>query len=75
MLVTTAPVIVAPAMNCDMWAKPAVQRNMTQLVSDGYHIVGPEEGWLSCGQIGAGRMAAPGLIVREMETVLAAVKE
>ena len=70
-LVTTAPVIVAPAMNCDMWAKPAVQRNVAQLLSDGYHIVGPEEGWLSCGQIGAGRMADPKVIVQEMERVLA----
>ena len=70
-LVTTAPVVVAPAMNCNMWEKPAVQRNVTQLVSDGYHIVGPEEGWLSCGQVGAGRMADPGLIIREIESVLA----
>ncbi len=74
-LVTTAPVIIAPAMNCDMWAKPAVQRNVAQLVSDGYHMIGPEAGWLSCGQVGAGRMAEPGMIVREMETVLAGVKE
>ena len=70
-LVTTAPVIVAPAMNCDMWAKPAVQRNVTQLVSDGYHIVGPDEGWLSCGQVGAGRMSDPKVIMQEMERVLA----
>ena len=69
-LVTTAPVIVAPAMNCDMWAKPAVQRNVTQLVSDGYHIVGPDEGWLSCGQVGAGRMSDPGVIVQEIERLL-----
>lgn len=69
-LVTTAPVVVAPAMNCDMWAKPAVQRNVTQLVSDGYHIVGPDEGWLSCGQVGAGRMAEPGVIVQEIERLL-----
>ena len=74
-LVTTAPVVVAPAMNCNMWEKPAVQRKVTQLVSDGYHIVGPEEGWLSCGQIGAGRMADPGLIIREIESVLASRNE
>lgn len=69
-LVATVPVIVAPAMNCDMWARPAVQRNVTQLVSDGYHIVGPDEGWLSCGQVGAGRMADPEVIVQEIERVL-----
>ena len=70
-LVTMAPVILAPAMNCDMWAKPAVQRNMKQLIADGYHIVGPEEGWLSCGQVGAGRMADPALILKTMENVIA----
>ncbi|MDA1233023.1 MAG: phosphopantothenoylcysteine decarboxylase [Planctomycetota bacterium] len=70
-LVATAPVIVAPAMNCDMWAKPAVQRNIRLLANDGYHIVGPEEGWLSCGQVGAGRMADPALILKQMESVLA----
>ena len=70
-LVTMAPVILAPAMNCDMWAKPAVQRNMKQLIADGYHIVGPEEGWLSCGQVGAGRMADPALILKTMEHVIA----
>lgn len=71
-LVTTAPVIVAPAMNCDMWAKAAVQRNVAQLQQDGYHMVGPEEGWLSCGQVGAGRMADPGQIVKAIEQKLSA---
>jgi len=69
-LVTTAPVIVAPAMNCDMWAKSAVQRNVAKLKEDGYRLVGPEEGWLSCGQIGAGRMADPGQIVKVIEQTL-----
>ena len=69
-LVSTAPVLVAPAMNCDMWAKPAVQRNVAQLVADGIHIIGPEEGWLSCGQIGAGRMADPGRIIERIEVLL-----
>ncbi len=69
-LVTTSPVLIAPAMNCDMWAKPAVQRNVTQLKDDGYLIVGPEEGWLSCGQVGAGRMADPGIILKSIESLL-----
>lgn len=68
LLVTTAPVFVAPAMNCDMWAKPAVQRNVEQLKEDGFRIIDPEEGWLSCGQIGAGRMASPENIVQRLET-------
>ena len=67
LLATTAPVYVAPAMNCNMWAKPAVQRNVQQLVQDGLHIIDPEEGWLSCGRIGAGRMAAPSTIVAILE--------
>ncbi len=52
-------VLVAPAMNCEMWAKPAVQRNVEQLRRDGVVIIDPEEGWLSCRKRGAGRMAAP----------------
>jgi phosphopantothenoylcysteine decarboxylase len=52
-------VIVAPAMNSEMWAKPVVQRNVEQLRRDGVIIVDPEEGWLSCRKVGAGRMAAP----------------
>ena len=52
-------ILVAPAMNCEMWAKPAVQRNVEQLRQDGYVIIDPEEGWLSCREQGAGRMASP----------------
>lgn len=58
-LATTAPLLVAPAMNCEMWAKPSVQRNIAQLRADGVHFVDPGNGWLSCGQVGQGRMAEP----------------
>ena len=51
--------MMAPAMNCAMWEKPAVQRNLKQLREDGVEIVDPEEGWLSCRKRGVGRMAAP----------------
>ena len=67
LLATTAPVFVAPAMNCDMWAKPPVQRNVQQLVADGITVIDPEEGWLSCGQVGAGRMASPVSIQQRLE--------
>lgn len=70
-LASTAPVLLAPAMNCDMWAKPAVQRNVTQLREDGFGFVDPEEGWLSCGQIGAGRMASPESILERIRQELA----
>lgn len=49
--------ILAPAMNSEMWAKPSVQRNVKQLKEDGVFFVGPGEGWLSCREKGAGRMA------------------
>ncbi len=50
-------VIMAPAMNTEMWRKPSVQRNLAQLVEDGVRMVGPGEGWLSCREKGKGRMA------------------
>lgn len=58
----SGPVLVAPAMNSEMWAIPAVQRNVEQLRADGVHIIDPEEGWLSCRTTGAGRMAEPDAI-------------
>ncbi len=53
------PVLMAPAMNCRMWEKPAVKRNVQQLRADGVVLIGPEEGYLSCGERGVGRMASP----------------
>jgi phosphopantothenoylcysteine decarboxylase len=59
LLAFDGPVIIAPAMNCEMWRKPAVQRNVAQLRADGIAFVDPEEGYLSCGEVGPGRMASP----------------
>jgi phosphopantothenoylcysteine decarboxylase/phosphopantothenate--cysteine ligase len=67
----TGPVLVAPAMNCEMWAKPAVQRNVATLRADGVQIIDPEEGWLSCREVGPGRMAAPERIVAAIHGHLA----
>ena len=53
------PVLMAPAMNHEMWEKAATQRNLTQLESDGVQFVGPGQGWLSCRVQGMGRMADP----------------
>ena len=53
------PVVMAPAMNCQMWEKPAVKRNVEQLRADGVVLIGPEQGYLSCGTQGIGRMASP----------------
>ncbi len=59
LLAFEGPCLLAPAMNTQMWAKPSVQRNVQRLRDDGYSIVGPDSGWLSCRQEGMGRMAAP----------------
>ena len=56
---SSKPVIMAPAMNCEMWAHPAVQRNIATLKGWGIQMVGPEEGELACGVSGVGRMAEP----------------
>ena len=66
-LTITCPLVLVPAMNTEMWNKPAVQRNIRQLVEDGVEIVPPESGWLSCGQIGAGRMSEPVTILHKIQ--------
>jgi phosphopantothenoylcysteine decarboxylase len=53
----TGKVLMAPAMNKEMWAKASVQRNVAQLVEDGVQMIGPGSGWQSCREVGAGRMA------------------
>jgi len=69
-LAFSGPVLLAPAMNSAMWAQPAVQRNVAQLRADGVHFVDPESGWLSCRQVGAGRMASPETIRAEIDKLL-----
>jgi phosphopantothenoylcysteine decarboxylase len=58
------PILMAPAMNSLMWKKPAVRRNVAQLREDGVLVIDPEEGRLSCGMTGPGRMAEPETIFR-----------
>ena len=53
------PLLVAPAMNVEKWDKPATQRNVTQLKSDGITLVGPAAGDQACGETGLGRMLEP----------------
>lgn len=62
------PVLMAPAMNSEMWSKPSVQRNVETLQGDGVKLIGPDSGWLSCRERGAGRMA-------EVPEILASCKE
>src|SRR5881398_1066796 len=69
-LATTAPVIVAPAMNVNMWNHPATQENLDRLRSRGVHIVIPDEGYLACGMTGPGRLAGQDAIVSAVREVL-----
>ncbi len=69
-LQAACPTLLAPAMSNHMWDKPAVQRNVAQLAADGVHFIGPEQGWLSCRQQGAGRMSEPETIQAAAEALL-----
>src|ERR1022692_449675 len=67
-LATTAPIVLAPAMNVNMWNHPATQANLEILRKRGVRIVDPGSGYLACGMTGAGRLA-------ENEAIVAAVLE
>ncbi|PPR32433.1 MAG: Coenzyme A biosynthesis bifunctional protein CoaBC [Alphaproteobacteria bacterium MarineAlpha9_Bin6] len=71
LLATDKPVLIAPSMNTEMWEHPATQRNLAILAGDGVHRVGPDEGDLACGEIGAGRVAEPDSILATIEAMLA----
>jgi phosphopantothenoylcysteine decarboxylase/phosphopantothenate--cysteine ligase len=67
-LATTAPVVVAPAMNVNMWEHAATRENVQVLRDRGVHVVTPDEGYLACGMTGAGRLAG-------LDAILEAVRE
>lgn len=69
-LATTAPVLIAPAMNTNMFAHPAVVRNLETLTARGVKFVEPGEGYLACGWIGKGRLAEPAEVVEAVATML-----
>ena len=69
-LATKAPVLVAPAMNTGMWTAPATRQNVETLRQRGVHFVGPEAGFLACGDEGSGRMSEPAAIVEAIEAIL-----
>src|SRR5437762_10456715 len=74
-LATTAPVIVAPAMNVNMWQNPATQANLAALRARGVRIVEPDEGYLACGMTGPGRLAENEAIVAAAMEALGASQE
>ncbi|EOQ76070.1 bifunctional phosphopantothenoylcysteine decarboxylase/phosphopantothenate--cysteine ligase CoaBC [Acinetobacter lactucae] len=65
-LATKSPVWVAPAMNQQMWAAKATQRNLQTLVDDGVHVIMPDAGEQACGDVGLGRMPEPEEIARQV---------
>ncbi|MCY4662375.1 MAG: bifunctional phosphopantothenoylcysteine decarboxylase/phosphopantothenate--cysteine ligase CoaBC [Acidobacteria bacterium] len=69
-LATTAPVLVAPAMNTNMLAHPAVAANLDRLAERGVRFVEPGEGYLACGWGGRGRLAEPGDVVAAADRIL-----
>jgi phosphopantothenoylcysteine decarboxylase/phosphopantothenate--cysteine ligase len=74
-LATTAPVVVAPAMNVNMWNHPATQANLETLRQRGVKIIEPGDGYLACGMTGPGRLAENELIVAAVMEALGASQE
>ena len=69
-LATRAPILAAPAMNTGMWENIATQENVETLKRRGVHFIGPEGGFLACGDEGAGRMSEPKDIFDAVQTLL-----
>lgn len=70
-LAMVCPVLVAPAMNCNMYRHPATQENLARLGTRGVQFVGPERGFLACGDEDIGRMTQPEAIVSAIEALFA----
>lgn len=70
-LATTAPILVAPAMNQQMWANPAVVLNTQTLTDLGYQIIEPASGEQACGDVGAGRLPEPEALFEQVQWALA----
>lgn len=69
-LATRALILIAPAMNCNMWSHPATQENVAKLKARGVQMIGPAQGSLACGYEGIGRLATPHDIVSETLKIL-----
>lgn len=68
-LARACPLAVAPAMNKQMWDKPATQRNLVQIRQDGINVIGPASGEQACGELGMGRMLEPETLLIELEAL------
>lgn len=70
-LASTCPILLAPAMNTDMWEQQSVQRNWKQLLTDArYHAAAPDSGVLACDRVGTGRMAEPEELLLHLQSLL-----
>ncbi|HYL91968.1 MAG TPA: bifunctional phosphopantothenoylcysteine decarboxylase/phosphopantothenate--cysteine ligase CoaBC [Alphaproteobacteria bacterium] len=74
-LATTAPVVVAPAMNVNMWENSATQENIQKLRARNVRVVEPDSGYLACGMVGPGRLAANETIVKAVLEALGAAQD
>jgi phosphopantothenoylcysteine decarboxylase / phosphopantothenate---cysteine ligase len=72
LLATTLPILIAPAMNVQMWAHPATRRNLATLAGDGVRVIGPNAGRMAEAESGPGRMAEPNEIADALEAMLGA---
>ncbi|BBD01981.1 MULTISPECIES: bifunctional phosphopantothenoylcysteine decarboxylase/phosphopantothenate--cysteine ligase CoaBC [Sphingobium] len=70
LLATDKPVLAVPAMNVRMWHHVATQRNLTQLRTDGVHVMEPDDGAMACGEFGKGRLPEPEAIAAEIARLL-----
>jgi phosphopantothenoylcysteine decarboxylase/phosphopantothenate--cysteine ligase len=73
-LIESGLTLLAPAMNNNMWANQAVQRNIKMVKKMGFHLTGPETGRLACGTEGIGRMSEPRDILKAIEKIASKVK-
>lgn len=69
------PILIAPAMNCNMWENPVIQENITKLEQLGYYIYPPEEGYLACGYNGSGRLCSVEKIYEKTTEILNSKKK
>ncbi len=74
-MAVTCPVLLAPAMNTNMWKNPATQANLVTLIGRGIMTVGPESGKLACGDEDVGRMSEPAAIVARIEEIMCREKD
>ena len=75
LLATKAPILLAPAMNTGMWTAEITQQNLHTLLARGVKTVGPESGFLACGDTGSGRMSEPVEIVEAIQMILCPKKD